>query len=277
MIPARYFDELGLQNDASITEVKKAYRNLAKQYHPDLNTSEEASEKFIQIREAYEILIGTRQVPRSFISDKEKVERNKARQKAKEDPEERARRQQAYREHRARMEFLRNENKHNPYRSGYRLKIFNTLVFACLLVVVLIVVDLSLPKKVSAHKIENWVPKEHSVFYDRKLYQLQYDKKRSVLTVEGQRLEGDHNEVFYLERSRIIQEPTKVIYNKDLVMMNFAVSNSIYQFLHIVAMFLIPTLIAWLFRHNVWVFRFLYFISLFSSGSFIIYFFFKKI
>jgi uncharacterized membrane protein (DUF485 family) len=51
-----YFKILGLSKTASQEEIKKAYRFLAKRYHPDVSSEPEAGKKFIQITEAYEIL-----------------------------------------------------------------------------------------------------------------------------------------------------------------------------------------------------------------------------
>lgn len=52
-----YYEILGLTKDASSEEIKKVYRRLARQYHPDLNPgNKEAEEKFKIIGEAYEIL-----------------------------------------------------------------------------------------------------------------------------------------------------------------------------------------------------------------------------
>jgi DnaJ-class molecular chaperone len=48
------YEELGLPENASREEVKKAYRRLALQFHPDLNSSAEAESQFIRITEAYE-------------------------------------------------------------------------------------------------------------------------------------------------------------------------------------------------------------------------------
>lgn len=47
---------LGVAENASQSEIKKAYRNLAKQYHPDVNKTTEAEEKFKEINSAYEVL-----------------------------------------------------------------------------------------------------------------------------------------------------------------------------------------------------------------------------
>jgi molecular chaperone DnaJ len=52
-----YYEVLGVQKDATKDEIKKAYRKLAIQYHPDKNPGDkEAEEKFKEATEAYEIL-----------------------------------------------------------------------------------------------------------------------------------------------------------------------------------------------------------------------------
>lgn len=52
-----YYEILGLEKDASEDEIKKAYRIIAKKYHPDLNPDdEEAEQKFKEATSAYEIL-----------------------------------------------------------------------------------------------------------------------------------------------------------------------------------------------------------------------------
>ena len=52
-----YYSVLGLKKGASEAQIKKAFRKLAFDWHPDLNPSKEAEEKFIQLNEAYETLI----------------------------------------------------------------------------------------------------------------------------------------------------------------------------------------------------------------------------
>lgn len=51
-----YYEVLGLTKGASQDDIKKAYRTLAKKYHPDLNKEPGAEEKFKEINEAYETL-----------------------------------------------------------------------------------------------------------------------------------------------------------------------------------------------------------------------------
>ncbi|MBT0831592.1 J domain-containing protein [Campylobacter lari] len=50
------YETLGISQNASADEIKKAYRKLARQYHPDINKEAGAEEKFKEINAAYEIL-----------------------------------------------------------------------------------------------------------------------------------------------------------------------------------------------------------------------------
>jgi len=51
-----YYEILGVDTTASPTDIKTAYRKLAKLYHPDINKSHDAEEKFKEISEAYAVL-----------------------------------------------------------------------------------------------------------------------------------------------------------------------------------------------------------------------------
>ena len=52
-----YYEVLGVSKDASADEIKKSYRKLAKQYHPDMNPGDaEAEKKFKEVNEAYDVL-----------------------------------------------------------------------------------------------------------------------------------------------------------------------------------------------------------------------------
>lgn len=51
-----YYEVLGVGRGASQNEIKRAYRRLARQYHPDVNDSSDAEERFKEINEAYEVL-----------------------------------------------------------------------------------------------------------------------------------------------------------------------------------------------------------------------------
>ena len=51
-----YYDVLGVSRAASPDELKRAYRRLAREYHPDVSSAPDADERFKEISEAYEVL-----------------------------------------------------------------------------------------------------------------------------------------------------------------------------------------------------------------------------
>ncbi len=51
-----YYAELNLDPAATIQEIRQAYRDLARQFHPDISTAPDAGERFLRIQQAYEIL-----------------------------------------------------------------------------------------------------------------------------------------------------------------------------------------------------------------------------
>ena len=54
-----YYEVLGVERDATEAELKRAFREIARQYHPDVNKSDDASERFAEVTEAYEVLSDT--------------------------------------------------------------------------------------------------------------------------------------------------------------------------------------------------------------------------
>lgn len=57
MLISKYYEILGLPNNSSVEEIKRAYRIKARLYHPDVNQSPDAKDLFIGVTEAYDFLM----------------------------------------------------------------------------------------------------------------------------------------------------------------------------------------------------------------------------
>jgi vancomycin resistance protein YoaR len=66
-----FYEVLGIGRDASPDEVKKAYRKLVRQYHPDVNQSPEAEEKLKEVRAAYKEYLSQTQPGMLMVMDEE--------------------------------------------------------------------------------------------------------------------------------------------------------------------------------------------------------------
>ena len=82
-----YYDILGLPVTATLEEIKNAYRQKAKEYHPDKNKAPEAEQKFIALTEAYKLLTALRtqgfsRILRTSVNKKQAREHFVKKQKA---------------------------------------------------------------------------------------------------------------------------------------------------------------------------------------------------
>ena len=53
-----YYEILGVQRGASDGEIKKAFRKLARELHPDVSEAPDAQDRFREAAEAYEVILG---------------------------------------------------------------------------------------------------------------------------------------------------------------------------------------------------------------------------
>src|ERR1700683_2218938 len=59
-----YYETLGVSRNATADEIRKAYRRLARKYHPDLNPGDKSSEeRFKNVQEAYDVLSDPKKRP----------------------------------------------------------------------------------------------------------------------------------------------------------------------------------------------------------------------
>ncbi|UTW62095.1 DnaJ domain-containing protein [bacterium SCSIO 12741] len=115
----RYYRILGVTPEASLEEIKKAYRILARQYHPDSSNDPGTREKFIEVTLAYERILERRKRPLSYRIQSKKTIRKKVRKarKSRIHPRDRA---AGYSE----LNYQRYKKKSSAYKSPEELKFY---------------------------------------------------------------------------------------------------------------------------------------------------------
>lgn len=157
---------LGIDRNASLDEVKKAYRKLAKRYHPDV-ADQSDSKKFQEIKAAYEYLIKPQPSFQEFkVSAKTGNEEKEARLK-----EARIRfKEQQYKEHLAELNYFKSQT------TGVRRHVFNWVLVISIILNVILIIDYIAPGDwQEADVIEMNKSKEYGGLKHRKIYPIRVD------------------------------------------------------------------------------------------------------
>jgi hypothetical protein len=141
----KYFDILGLPENASPQEIRKQFRALAMRYHPDKNTTLNAKDKFLQLTEAYEILIGKKNAPVELT----------ARNRAKKEKSNEERMREAKKKHFDQLykEQQENERYFKSLFAGRKWRILKNISILGPILSVLLVLDMFLPNHYETDKI----------------------------------------------------------------------------------------------------------------------------
>ncbi|PWL24680.1 MAG: hypothetical protein DCO96_12815 [Fluviicola sp. XM-24bin1] len=144
---SRYYRILGLPDNAPLSDVRKQYRKLVMQYHPDKNPSPDAQRRFIEIKEAYEILTGKKSAPTPRIAHKRPSRSTTApnANETKAEQEKRAKEAQRRYEEQKLREYLENELYFRKLTHGWRWKLMKTSAVLGIIMALLLSLDLLLP------------------------------------------------------------------------------------------------------------------------------------
>ena len=129
-----YYAVLGLNQSASSADVKKAYRDGCKKYHPDKNAHPDAHLLFIEIHEAYEFLCDEENRRLYHIS----ISKSKQNDRVREWQEKKRREAQARAVEYARQEF-EDFKKSKYYRLASQVNLGYNLLFLCLCLLIIVV------------------------------------------------------------------------------------------------------------------------------------------
>lgn len=193
-----YLDVLELHEGASKAEIKSAYRRLSKRYHPDLNKSEDAQEKFVELNEAYKFLMDVGPRPQTIQQSEPDYGY---------DPE-----AEAYRQWREKARAYARQQTRDAIRRQnelikYLLRFFNYATFVMLSFNILLEVDRHLPMEK-----ESLFVKEIVTFRGRQKLPYQYFK------FEDFEMKFQHGKVKSLDINRPVQVYFTPIFSMPIAM-----------------------------------------------------------
>lgn len=278
MIPSRYYRILGLNIGASEREIKRAYRNLAKLYHPDMNPSEAAHQKFLQITEAYEILTGQRSIPRQRARPAQTTPtQTSASKTSDEELKERIRRTKEFKERKAKADYFAQQKLFDKLNTGKHRIVFQTIRIMTLIAVAILIIDAILPTKISKHKADYAYELESSSIYpNQKITTVIYDNGRKIDVVGPFFIENTEDHIFVLERSRLMNEPLRMHINANNDYLNsYTLRYCIYNLLPLLVLLLLIPLITFLGTNKKLLLINLYYSSLVLASIFLVIFLFQ--
>lgn len=202
----RYYKILGLPDGAPLSDVRKQYRRLVMQYHPDKNKSANAEARFIEITEAYEIVIGKRPLPNNTLcyTAQKRTSRNKvnAAEELKKRQEEAKSR---YQEQKLR-EFMENELYFRKLTKGFRWQVIKISAIVGLVLALAMSLDLLLPHHYDVDKV--------TAFHSNSAYGLGGRQVSLIQTEENGDFWLEHfNSSLYYGNHEIIIESSWLFHN----------------------------------------------------------------
>lgn len=152
----KYFRILGITPTADKSVIKKAYRKLAFKYHPDVNDSPEAQSKFIELTDAYDVLMGIKKMSKSSTSSNRNSTQRPDPKTAKQERDERIKAAKARYKKAKEKELEEEANYYLKLISGWKwrfLKIFSVVSF---ILVLFLVLDYVLPTQSELFVVHNF-------------------------------------------------------------------------------------------------------------------------
>jgi curved DNA-binding protein CbpA len=267
MVPERYYRIMGLEPGASQEQIRKQYRILVKKYHPDKNPARDASEHFIRIQHAYEILTGKKKFSVSAPKGQ-----NRSRTQSREEMRRQARKRYEQKMAREKEEI---ERFYQALFKGRRWFILRISAITGLMIAALLTMEWFAPFHTENVRIQR-TAKDVSSFNDEKnLSALRANNQLFWITDYDTKAFSSQQTV-WLRRSWFFHEPVDFLVLDQLHAKKFELKLTFYSFGVILAiLFALPGFVYIFPRRNTF-YVMLYYIALWVSTPCILYFIFRN-
>jgi hypothetical protein len=272
---SKYYNILGLPNNASNEEIRKKYRKLVMLYHPDKNPDLTAQAKFLEITQAYNILINKVEIPiqeRKTEPTRHKRDQQQA-SNTKKSKEEILKAARFRFQEQQKQKALHNQRFYQNLTKGAKWNFFKISAFICFGFGILILVDTLLPHRfekdlvthynsndviqTSGDKILIKTQNDHTYFVNVEKWEYKY------LYTTGTTI--------FIEQSFILHQAYKIHSLTKTNYKTFRVEYSMGQLSLLFAIFFSIPFITYIFRRNSTLFVIMYKVCLYViNGAFVI-------
>jgi hypothetical protein len=267
----KYYQLLGLTESATDAEIKRNYRKLAFEYHPDRNSSASAQEKFILIQEAYEIVTGKKKIPQQRVGDY-----SSRRTRQDESWEEKVKKARSKYEENKRHQEQVIANYFIRLRTGWRWHILRVSAIVGLVISLCMLVDLFLPNHQTEERVLRYSKEVYSSVGSAQISLIETANNEKMWVQTQNYSLYRHNNNVLVERSWIFHSPILVKSNQKNTQYIIPVHFTFFWAWMIIApLFLVPFFV-WFYKKNNPLFVISYHASVFMISIGIFYFLFTE-
>ena len=224
----KYLELLNLQISANKDEIRKQFRKLAKEFHPDKNKAENATEIFQLIKEAYDFLMEDKVEPKFIPTESNPAEEMKRMERIRKAKE-------RLRERRIQEEKKLQES-YRKITSGFQWKVFSIISILALFSSILLLIEPILPNHMEKQIVTHYSIPYNGLFQEE-VFLIQTNKKLKIFTQQNLQEKLRLEDTIYVSRSFIFHNPTIIFHKTKLEISKHKIDFSIVNFYPFTALF----------------------------------------
>lgn len=260
----KYYHIFGLSTQASKEEIRRAYRKLAMKYHPDKNDDPKANQVFIDLAEAYAILMDDKILP----LERENKRKDRSFEERKKEAEKRYKQQQA-------KELKEQQRYYKNLTSGRTWHAFTWGAYLSFFIGFILLIEPLLPSHFETHEITSFST-EYNGLLRNQVICIKTDKGITAFVVNPYRTMLSRFPTVQIERSFVFRNPYHIWYQSHTNSKSFDVDFSVINLFPLIPFLFFIPFITYRFKKRSYWFTLGYYSSSYLIFPGVIYFLFTQ-